>query len=111
MISSIVWLERGSPDCTSPAYFIQGPSPAGGSASRSARRTNSATEMPSARASFLARAYSRGSRLTCVRIMLSLPHWHDNTPVHLFQLRDPDLHCPQARLRPRVHQILSVDAG
>src|ERR1019366_3409904 len=71
-MSSIDWLERRLPDSMKPAYRIQGPAPLAGNVSRIARRTYSATGMPNALASFLASAYSRSSRLICVRIMLSL---------------------------------------
>ena len=65
------WLERGLPLSTKPAYFIHGPSPCTGNLSRTARRINSANEMPRAAACCFADSYSLLSRLTCVRIMLS----------------------------------------
>src|ERR1035437_1931111 len=65
------WLELGSPDSTKPAYRIHGAWSFAGRSCRSARRTSSAMGMPSAEASFLTNAYSRSSRLICVRIMLS----------------------------------------
>src|ERR1039458_178304 len=86
--SSTDWLERESPDSTMPANRIQaGPFPAGpfpgapfpDDAWWRARRTYSATDIPKARASRLARSYSRFSRLICVRIMLSPEVSHDNT--------------------------------
>src|SRR5580698_8915799 len=64
-------LDRGSPVSTNPAYLIQGAVAGAGRWSRIARRTNSATEIPMARACFCAREYSVVSRLICVRITLS----------------------------------------
>ena len=84
--SSTDWLERESPDSTMPANRIQaGPFPAGpfpgapfpDDAWWRARRTYSATDIPKARASRLARSYSRSSRLICVRIMSSPDVSHD----------------------------------
>src|SRR3970040_1279512 len=74
-------LERGSPVSTNPANFIQGPGLRVGSDSRTARRTNSATDMPKAFASFFAIEYSYLSRLICVRIMLSPRNIYDNTTL------------------------------
>lgn len=71
-ISSTDWLDLGSPDSTKPAKCIQAPPVSCGSVSRTARRITSAMEMPRACDCSLTRLYSPASRLTCVRIMLSI---------------------------------------
>src|ERR1035441_2342656 len=78
-ISSMDWLELGSPDSTKPAYRIHGACSFAGRTCRSARRTSSAMGIPSAAASFLTKAYSPASRLICVRIITITNRFDDNT--------------------------------
>ena len=97
--SSTDWLDRRSPDSTRPAYLIHGELLLGGSSWRTARRTNSSTEIPRAFASFLASSYSSASKLICVRIMLSL------SEIMMTERPGPRHQRARRNLAGKIHRI------